>query len=204
MRRMALYIFLAFLPVTSFAEDRTASERRITYGAEWGYILTFYSGYHNNFFSTDGWRVDEKDHGPVSYSNADAYLHMGYNFSDYWNLSVYLGYTALQDKDHCIPMSIRATRYFQENSKNDRWLSYIDLGGGVSIKKDPQEMLIGKIGAGYRFSLSERTRMDVLAALRMTYGHSNINFENTQINIEKINRNNIYGCALSIGVSLTF
>ena len=65
-------------------------------------------------------------------------------------------------------------------------------------------MLIGKIGAGYRFSLSERTKMDVLAALRMTYGHSNINFENTQINIEKINRNNIYGCALSIGVSLTF
>ena len=204
MRSLAVFIFLTFLPVISFAGDRTVPERRITYGAEWGYILTFFSGYHNNFFSPDGWRVDEKDHGSACYSNAEVYLHMGYNISDYWNLSAYLGYTSLHDMNHCVPISLRATRYFNSNMKGDRWLSYVDLGGGISIKKDPQEVFIGKVGTGYRLSLSERTKMDILASLRMSYGHSDVNFENTQINIERINRNNIYGCGLSIGVSLTF
>ena len=123
---------------------------------------------------------------------------------DKWNLSAYLGYTALQDKDHCVPLSLRATRYFRENEKDDRWLTYLDLGSGISIKKHPQEIFTGKLGTGYRFSLSERTKIDVLASLRMTYGHSNIEFENTQISFDRINRNNIYGCALSVGLSLTF
>lgn len=204
MRRFVAYLFLVFLPVLSFAGDRTKAEGRWTYGTEWGYILTFYSGYHYNFFSPDGWRVNEKDIGFSYHSNAEIYIHTGYNLSDKWNLSAYLGYTALQDKDHCVPLSLRATRYFRGNEKGDRWLTYLDLGSGISIKKHPQEIFTGKLGTGYRFSLSERTKIDVLASLRMTYGHSNIEFENTQISFDRINRNNIYGCALSVGLSLTF
>jgi hypothetical protein len=99
---------------------------------------------------------------------------------------------------------LRATRYFKENGNGDRWLAYIDVGSGVSIKKHPQELLTGKLGTGYRLSLSEKTKLDVLASLRMTYAHSNIEFENTQISYERINRNNMYGYALSVGLSLTF
>lgn len=204
MKRTIICLFLVFLPLLSFAKDRTVSEGRMTYGAEWGYICTFYSGYHNNYFSPDGWRVNEKDSGFAYYSNAEVYLHLGYSFSNSWNISAYLGYTALQDKNHCIPVSLRATRYFKENCKGDRWLTFVDLGSGISIKKNPQEILTGKLGTGYRFSLSERTKLDVIASLRMNYGHSDIVFENTWINIERINRNNVYGSALSIGVSLTF
>lgn len=204
MRRLAIYILLAFLPVLSFAEDRAKQVSRFTYGAEWGYILTFYNGYHYNFFSPDGWRVNEKDAGACFYSNAEIYAHAGFNLSNDWNISAYLGYTAIQDKDHCIPVSLRATRYFRENGKGDRWLAYIDVGSGVSIKKHPQELFTGKLGTGYRLSLSEKTKLDVLASLRMTYAHSNIEFENTQISFDRINRNNVYGCALSVGLSLTF
>ena len=204
MRRLATYVLLAFLPVLSFASDRTKQESRFTYGAEWGYIFTFYNAYHYNFFSPDGWRVNEKQTGLCGYSNAEVYIHAGCNLSDKWNLSAYAGYSALQDKNHCIPVSIRATRYFRENEMGDRWLAYMDMGSGVSIKKNPQEIFMGKVGTGYRFSLSERTKMDVLASFRMTYGHSNIKFENTQISFDRINRNNFYGCAVSVGLSLTF
>ena len=204
MRRFVTYVILAFLPVLSYAGDGAKTGGGLTFGTEWGYILTFYSGYHNNFFSPDGWRVNEKDVGPCYHINAEVYFHVGYNVSNNWNISAYAGYSALQDKDHCVPVSLRATRYFKENEKGDRWLTYLDLGSGVSIKKHPQEILTGKLGTGYRFSLSEKTKIDVLASLRMTYGHSNIEFENTQISFDRINRNNLYGCALSVGLSLTF
>lgn len=204
MKRIAAYILLFLLPVMSLAEERQNSARRITFGAEWGYVFTFCRGYHYNFFSPDGWRVNETDVSMCNFSNAEINFHVGYNFSEKWNLSAYAGFTAIQDTDYCVPVSLRATRYFNPNRKGDRWLSFIDLGSGISIKKHPQEILTAKIGTGYRISLSERTKLDFLASLRMNYTHSNIIFDNTEIQYDRINRNNIYGCALSVGASLTF
>lgn len=200
MKRLAAYFIAILLPLVSSAEVK----KGLTFGAEWGYIFTFYGGFHNNFFSPDGWRVDERNNGLCHYSNAEMYLHMGYNFSTNWNLSAYVGYTAIQNSSHCVPVSLRATRYFNPDSQGDRWLAFIDLGSGISIKKRPQEILAGKIGTGYRFSLSERTKLDLLASVRINYTHTDIIYENTMISYDRINRNNTYGSALSIGVSLSF
>ncbi|MBQ2372699.1 MAG: hypothetical protein II289_05965, partial [Bacteroidales bacterium] len=63
MKRFAAYILIILLPVMSSAEEKTSYAKRLTYGAEWGYVCTFFRGYHNNYFSPDGWRVDEKDSG---------------------------------------------------------------------------------------------------------------------------------------------
>ena len=193
MKRFAAYILIILLPMISSAEEKTSSAKRMTYVAEWGYVCTFFSGYHNNYFSPDGWRVDEKDSRLKYFSNAELNLHLGCDVSDNWNISGYLGLTAIQDTDYCIPVSLRATRYFHENQKGDRWLTFIDL-----------EILTGKIGTGYRIKLSEHTKLDFIAALRLNYTHSDIIFENTEINYDRINRNNTYGCAISIGVSLSF
>jgi hypothetical protein len=204
MRRIAAYVILLVLPVIMSAEERHTSARRMTFGAEWGYVMTFFSGYHNNFFSPDGWRVDDSHSSLCHFSNAEINFHVGYDFSDKWNLSAYAGFTAIQDTDNCIPVSLRATRYFTPDMKGDRWFSFIDLGSGISVKKHPQEILTGKIGAGYRILLSERTRLDFLASLRMNYTHADIIFDNIEIQHDKINRNNVYGCALSVGISLSF
>ena len=202
--KKAAYIIFLLLPMITLAEERQTTARRMTFGAEWGYVFTFFSGYHNNFFSPDGWRVDEKDSGISHFSNAEINFHIGYDFSEKWNISAYAGFTAIQDTDYCIPVSLRVTRYFNPNQKGDRWLSFIDLGSGVSIKKHPQEIITGKIGAGYRISLSERTGLDFIASLRMNYTHADIIFENTEIQHDRTNRNNVYGCAISAGVSLSF
>lgn len=201
MKRLAIYIFALLMPITVSAEERS---QKLTFGTEWGYIHTFYSGYHNNFFSQDGWRVNERDQGLCSYSNAEIYLHIGYNLSDNWNLSAYAGYTNICTINHCIPVSLRATRYFKENAKGDRWLTFIDLGSGITARKHPQEILTGKVGTGYRISLSEGTKIDIIASFRMNYAHTDIIYENTGISFEKINRNNFYAGAASIGISLTF
>lgn len=204
MKRLATYIVLLLIQILSSAAEKSTTYKRMTFGAEWGYVYTFYNGYHNNFFSPDGWRVDEREHGLCSVGNAEAYLHMGYDFSEKWNLSAYAGYTIIGKKNHCIPISIRATRYFKENIYGDRWLTYIDLGSGISARKHPQEILSGKLGTGYRISLSEGTKMDIIASFRMNYAHTDIIYENSEISQEKINRNNYYGSAVSIGLSLTF
>lgn len=201
MKRLAIYIFALLMPITASAEERS---KKLTFGTEWGYIHTFYNGYHNNFFSQDGWRVNERDQGLCSYSNAEIYLHIGYNLSDNWNLSAYAGYTNICTINHCIPVSLRATRYFKENEKGDRWLTFIDLGSGITARKHPQEILTGKVGTGYRISLSEDTKIDIIASFRMNYAHTDIIYENTGISFEKVNRNNFYAGAASIGISLTF
>ena len=201
MKRLAIYISALLMPIIASAGERSG---KLTFGTEWGYIHTFYSGYHNNFFSPDGWRVDEKDWGTCSLKNAEVYLHMGYNLSDRWNLSVYAGYTNIGTVNHCIPVSMRATRYFKENEKGDRWLTFIDLGSGIAARKHPQEILTGKLGTGYRISLSEGTKMDIIASFRMNYAHTDIIYENTGISLDKINRNNYYASAVSVGISLTF
>ncbi len=204
MKRYVAYILLILLPVTLSAEERTSEAKRLTFGAEWGYICTFFGGYHNNFYSPDGWRVDENEFGGVFYNNVEVYIHIGYNFGEKWNLSLYTGYAGVQGKHHCIPFSIRGTRFFNADCKGDRWFSFIDLGSGISIKKRPQEILTGKVGGGYRISLSERTKLDFLASLRATYSHTDIIFGNTEISHDRINRNNAYGCSVSLGVSLSF
>ena len=91
-----------------------------------------------------------------------------------------------------------------ENDKKDRWLSFIDLGSGASIKEHPQELLSGKVGLGYRLSLSRTTKLDFIAAIRTVLTHPDIDYYGTMIEHARINRNNAYMSALSFSMALTF
>ena len=177
---------------------------RITYGAEWGYVGVFYSGYHYNFFAPEGYRVDPRGHEFKYSTNAEAYLHAGYNFNERYNLSVYVGVSAIEEYHHVVPMSIRFTWFYNDKPLTDRWFSYIDLGSGLSIKKHPQELLTGKFGGGYRVSLSRDTKLDFMIGLRCVLTHPEIEYYGTVIEYEKINRNNAYISAVSLGMALTF
>lgn len=177
---------------------------RWTFGAEWGYVATVQSGFHHNFFSTEGYRIDLQGNEFKYKSNADLYFHAGYNLNRNWNISLYIGYAGVDDIHTVVPMSLRGTRYFKENEVGDRWLAFIDLGSGVCIKKDPQEILVGKVGGGYRFSLSADTKIDLLCSVRMTYTHPQIMYDNEIISMRWTNRNNAYVGAASIGIGITF
>ena len=203
MRKSCIILLVTLL--TSLGLDaQTESAPRFTFGAEWGYIGTFYSGYHFNFFAPEGYRVDPRHHEFTYISNAEAYLHAGYSFSDKYNLSLYLGCSAIGEYHYSIPVSIRLTRYYRENSKRDRWLSFIDVGSGVSMKEHPQELLSAKAGLGYRISLSSTTKLDFTAALRTVLTHPDIDYYGSFIEHDRINRNNAYMSAFSLSMALTF
>lgn len=202
MKRIA--IILLFVLCLTSAQARGRDFPRWTFGAEWGYVATVQSGFHHNFFSSEGYRIDLRDNEFKYKSNADVYLHAGYNLSRNWNVSLYIGYAGVDDIHNVVPVSIRGTRYFKENGAGDRWLAFIDLGSGICLKTDPQEILVGKLGGGYRFSLSADSKIDLLFSVRMTYTHPQIIYDEEVITMRWTNRNNAYVGAASIGIGLTF
>lgn len=205
MMRAAITI-LSFLISCIFANAKVEQEGqpKFTFGAEWGYVATVQYGYHTNFFSPEGYRVDKRGNTFSLYNNAEVYFHAGYNLSPQWNVSAYLGYAGFADVQAIVPFSIRGTRFFGSNHMDDRWFCFADLGTGISIKKNPQETLSGKLGGGYRLCLSRITKLDFVASIRMTYSHININYKGYEIAPDQINRNNAYSGAVSFGLSITF
>lgn len=183
-------------------EHRTDT-RRFTFGAEWGYVGTFYSGYHYNFFAPEGYRVDPRGHGFTFTSNGEVFVHAGYNLGEKANLSLYLGFSAIEEHHHSIPISLRYTRYYKANKVGDRWFSFIDAGSGISIKDSPREILTGKIGGGYRICLGNDMNLDFLVSLRTVLTHPDIDYYGTEIPSDRINRNNAYSSAISVGMALT-
>lgn len=185
-------------------EVQEKSRYRFTCGAEWGYVMTLQSGYHHNYFSTEGFRVDVRDNHFLFYNNADVYVHTGYDMNDKWNLSVYIGYAGVHDIHSVVPVSIRGTRYFKADEMGDRWFAYADLGSGICIKREPQEILVGKLGGGYGFALNRRTVLELIFNARITYTHPLVIDQGDVIMLDKTNRNNAYVSALSIGLGLKF
>jgi hypothetical protein len=176
-----------------------------TFGAEWSYVGTFHYSTRFNYFNTEGYRQNRNSHHFGYWSNGEALLHVGYNLTDRWNLSVYAGISGMADIHNAVPVSIRATHYFSKDSATkDTWLAFADLGTGLSIKHEPQEILTGKIGGGYRFSLSPDTKLDFIAAFRLAYTHPQIMDGDDMITLKWTNRNIAFLQSFSIGMAIIF
>ena len=183
----------------------TGEERfpRFTFGAEWGYVATVWEFTHNNFFSAEGYRINEKGNAFGYHSNGEVYLHAGYNFDEYWNLSLYAGYGGVNGMHKIVPISIRATRYYGDDPLTDRWFTFAGLGSGICLKKPVQEIFTGRFGGGYRMSLSPDTKLDLMVGLSLTYTHPEVIHDGRQIPHKLINRNDKLCGGLSISLALT-
>lgn len=203
MRRF-LIILLSIFAFNINVNAKGEGDSDFTFGIEWGFIAQFHSGYHYNFFAPEGFRVDEFGNSFKYRSNADMYIHGGKNIGKFWNLSLYLGYAGVSDIHNVMPISIRATRFFHDDASSDRWFAFVDAGSGISFKMPVQEIVTGKIGGGYRLALSKDTGLDMICSLRMTYTHPQIIYDKVPIHNDKVNRNNAYVSAFSLGLALVF
>jgi len=203
-RLLIISILISVVSTIEAYGNKSDIGRRLTFGCEWGYIATFHHGIHNNFFSEEGYRVDTNKKRLDYHSNGELYAHIGINTGKYWNFSLYAGYAGIYSLQHAMPVSIRATRYFNENSRGDRWFAFLDAGSGVGFKEKPQEILAGKLGGGYAIALSMKTKISVVASYRVTYAHTTVIYDGYVVQDSMINRNNAYVSAFSIGLSLTF
>lgn len=177
---------------------------RITFGAEWSFVASAFTAYHFNYFSPEGYRYNEMGSHAGFTGNGEGLLHVGYNVTERWNLSIYTGITGISNIHNAIPLSIRATHLFNADENGDRWFAFADAGTGISLKKDIQETATLKLGTGYRVSLSRDTKLDFHISLRCIYTHPDIYFENELISYRWINRNNALVAAVSVGMAVTF
>lgn len=205
MKRVVLISILSLLICTGAAARRHESNVPcVTFGAEWSYSAAFLKGYHYYFIAPEGFRIEERDNRATFHSNCEVYLHAGYNLNGNWNLSLYAGYAGIGDFHTGIPVSLRMTRFFGNDPLQDRWFAYCDIGSGISIKKDPQELLSGKIGVGYRLSMSKYTKVDFIAALRCIHTHPDIEYFGEKISLESVSRSSGYIISASVGIGITF
>ncbi len=208
MARKLAYTFvllaLCILRLDAKGGRSAADFPRITWGVEWGYTASFYTGWHYNYFSPERYRIDERGKKLKYKNNAEASLHVGYNFDRYWNLALYAGYAGIGQYGRAVPLTVRVTRFFGDNPMNDRWFAFVDLGSGICIKKHPQEIFSGKAGGGRRLSLGRNTKLDFIVSAKSVYTHTAIKYERTWIPEEMTNRNEAYVIAMSLGLSLTF
>ena len=202
--KKVLAILLTLISFNNFVNAQKDRFYKYTFGVEWGYVATFQSGYRYIFFPPEGYRVDVRDNSFGLQNNADLYIHSGVNLSRSWNLSLYAGYAGVGDIHKVLPVSIRVTRYFGKDPLSDRWFAFSDLGSGICFKRPVQEILTGKIGGGYRMSLSRYSKLDFIISARMTYTHPQITYDQEVISQEMVRRNNAYVSALSLGIGLTF
>ncbi len=177
---------------------------KMTYGLEWGYVGTIWTGSHYNFFAPEGYRVDDYGNSFEYISNADMYLHFGYNLGRRWNLSMYIGYEGIARIHKAIPVSLRITGFIKADQTSDRWFSFVDLGSGICLNRTPQEILTGKVGSGYRLVLGGTASLDFMLSARFIYTHPQIIYDKMPVNLNRINRNNAYIAAVSLGMALNF
>lgn len=206
MKRLLLILLIS----STFNNNVNGQERPmedysgLTFGAEWSYVGTVHGNSRYNYFDPEGYRVNRQEILNGYWSNGEVLLHIGYNLNHHWNLSMYAGITGLAEFHNAVPVSLRATYCFGNDALKDRWITFADIGTGVSIKSEPQEIWTGKIGGGYRVRLSRDTKLDLIAAIRLTCTHPQIIDENDIIPLERTNRNTAWLQSFSLGMSLTF
>lgn len=206
MRRVVcILLMLILFNISVFAQkDCRNTYPRFTFGAEWGYVAEIWSGFHNNFFAPEGYRVDQRESSFGYKGNTDTYIHIGYNLDEKWNLAMYLGYAGIDKEDKILPVTIRGTRFFGPDPMADRFFTFLDLGSGICLKRPVQEILAAKTGLGYRLSLSRDTKLDIHIAARATYTHMNIIYDGVPIDADRTNRNQFLTAALSLGMAVVF
>ncbi|MBR4978190.1 MAG: hypothetical protein IKY95_04460 [Bacteroidales bacterium] len=201
MKRL-IFILLIFITYALKSNAQEDSFPRFTFGAEWGYVSSIHSIWHNNFFSPEGYRVDEKGSRAMFHSNGEASVNAGLNLNRHWNLSFHLGLTGLGELHNAVPVSFRSTYYYGDDPLADRWFTFMEAGSGISLKLPVQEIFGCKAGGGYRISLSRHTKMDFLVAVKVNYTHPDIVYDNVRIDHERINRNGMTITAIMLGMAV--
>lgn len=204
MKRGVVTFIMLICCVTAIGRTRDKDVPKFTFGTECSYNATVYSHLHQYFISPEGFREEILDNRWKYTGNPELTLHAGYNINQYWNLSLFLGYTGVGDFHRALPVSLRATRYFGDNHMTDRWFAFVDMGSGISFKNKIGGIGFGKLGAGYRLSLSRVSKLDFLMSIRTIYTHPDIIYYGETINPDKTYRNNGLTCSLNLGIGLTF
>lgn len=200
---------IAYLLPAAGLNAASRSFPRLSFGIEGSLAGTFLSYRHSNYISNYGYRIDRRVINKKYHTNGEILLHLGMNISRHVNLSLYSGYSGVCKNGSIYPLSLRCTWFPAQDPSKDRWFAFID--GGPALKKTGRVSSLagtGKLGCGYRISLTRSAKMDFLFSLRQAF-IKDIYSQPGMLSAEyvekdRIRRNNAAYMAVTLGIGLTF
>jgi len=206
MRRILTYICSLLLLAQSLSAGGNEFLRRLHPGLEWGYTATMFNFHHFNYLDESiGFRVDEQEWEARYNTNAYIYSSIAYDFLDFFNASIMIGYEGI-DKDRRIVPLLTRFSYYPFGLDQDG--IYLFLDGGITLprKENDRYTKQGQLGGGYSFRLDDRSRLAFNLGFRLAYDRPDVwdPIEEEYVSAHNIRRNEAWYCALKIGVSLSF
>lgn len=211
MKKAIVSVLLLSAAVLLRAADIYAGERdfpRITFGIEGSFATNFWTYSHFNYIADEGYRVNIRHNEPDLHLNGQLLANAGCNLSQRTNLSVYCGICGLSTREIMMPVSLRFTYMFGDSPLKNRWITFAETGIMTERLKLEEFSAIGKLGGGYRISLSRSVKLDLLMAYQAVFAHpdvSEISGDKTiPVTGDRLRRNNAILNALTFGFGLCF
>lgn len=204
-----LMLMILLLPVAALhAGNSDRPFPRMTFGVEGNFMLNFGAWRHFNYIADEGYRVNIKDYNHSISTNGQLNANLGCNISRRVNIALYVGIAGIYRNKTAVPASIRVTVFYGQNPLKGRWFSFTDAGVGIGSFSEKDLSPFGKLGAGYRVSLSRSVKLDFMLAWQLLFSHPEITEDiggvSTPVTGSRLRRNDIAANALSFGIGLNF
>ena len=201
----ALALLAGTAPARAGEPARQARSARVLYGIEWGYDLTLLNSYHRNYTdAVDGYRIDDEGVEAMFYSNGHATAHIDLEFARRFAIGLHAGYAGIQQRTRFYPMSLRFS-YFAKSYNTDGSFCFLEGGAGIHENRTTVSPF-GRLGYGYRLSLTRRASMDFSASARCAFDHPPIYDDSIRgyVEEENVRRSDALYGALVFSISLNF
>ncbi len=134
-------------------------------------------------------------------------LNFDYAITPVWTLGAAVGLNDLP-YDTTLPLYLEAKRFFNYDSDRSRWFTYADLGTNIAVNEGGFGLQCGA-GAGYRFHLARRCKLDLTLGYNLTQTHypeltiigADIEINDTPYSTAKTN---VMRHSVSFGIAISF
>lgn len=198
---MRKFLIIIFISLFTFSFARAGD---FTYGIEWGGSVAVAEYHDYNYLIESGYRMDDASFSFGGKVNAFFLVNAGYVFAERFQVSLYSGYEGVDKNVRVVPIVLRGT-FFNNGYKSDGFLAY--AGGGVGITDvERRSVVLGRLGAGYRFVISKATCMDILFSANLAIRNPDLLDPDSNLPIaeNRITVNNLCLGKLGLSIALSF
>lgn len=192
----------AFCLLEASASDRKREFPLFTYGVEWGYSTHIHTVSERLYYD-DGTRIPYSRNEWGYKSHGEVLIHAGINAGRHVNLSLYTGWSGIGEGISAIPLTLRGSVYYGRDTRRARWFNFAE-GGTAFVPGQDMPVYSGRIGAGWRASLSRSVKLDFSISYKMTYLRPGIMENGVPIPKEQVLFNHNYFSAICLNIGLTF
>ena len=201
----AMMLLAGLVPLLAGNPAGREGSARLSVGIEWGYDATLADIFHQNYLHPyEGYRIDKKGLKAKFYPNAHAAASLTFGFAKKYAVGLHAGYSGIDQGVRHFPLSLRAT-YFMDSYMTDG--QFVFLEGGAGFRDNFQKISpLGRLGYGYRISLSRRWSLDLSGSLRAVYDHPTIYDQDIRayIDTEDVRRSDSVYMAAILSIGLNF